>query len=199
MKSDQLEYLKSHQQEVGLKLLRHARWLAATKYGWNGGTKSLPLGKDPEDIVCAVVDDYLNDVRHFNPRHGIEVQLKRALSSKLWALHRRVEAHAVPLEPESDDCAPREYAADGLGVDETVMMEHDWKVLFELFREEPDVKGDEELELVLMAIEDGAEKAPDIADQTGMSVERIYELKKKLRKAAPKVMAKFHKGAETLP
>lgn len=199
MNSDHLEYLKVNQQEVGLRLLRHARWLAATKYGWNGETRFLPLGKDPEDIVFEVVNDYLHDVRHFNPKHEMQVQLRRAVESKLWALYQRAEAHAVPLEPENNEYSPREYAAGGLLPDASLMADLDWKAFFELIREHPNVKGDEELELLLMAIEDGAEKAVQMSEATGIPVNRIYELQKKLRKVYPMVMAKYHKGEDALP
>jgi hypothetical protein len=199
MNEGQLEFLKSHQHEIGLKLLRFARWLAATKYGWDGQSKTLPLGKDPDDIVIHVVEDFLHDVKHFNPKYGIEVQLRRAVSSELWALHQRAEAHAIPLETENDEnTLSTWYAADGQLPDETAMSECDWKTLFELFRAQPEVKGDDELELLLMAIEDGAESAPEMAAQTGMRKERIYELEKKLRKIYPKVMKQFHKGTEII-
>lgn len=199
MNEVQLEFLKSHQQEIGLKLLRFARWLASDKYGWDGQTKTLPLGKDPDDIVIHVVDDYLHDIKHFNPKYGIELQLRRAVQSELWALHQRKEAHAIPLETDEDD-GPKSkwYAAEGQLPDESATATHDWKILFELFRAQPEVAGDDELELLLMAIEDGAEKAPEMAKQTGMCVERIYELVKKLRKIHPKVMKQFHKGTEVL-
>ena len=200
MNEGQLEFLKSNQQEIGLKLLRFARWLAADKYGWDGQSKTLPAGKDPDDIVIHVVDDYLHDIKHFNPKHGIEIQLRRAIQSELWALHQRKEAHAIPLDAEEEDGPNTKwYAADEQLPDEAAMTTHDWKILFELFRAQPEVKGDDELELLLMAIEDGAEKAPEMASQTGLSVERIYELVKKLRKIHPKLMKQFHKGMEVLP
>lgn len=197
MNEGQLEFLKSHQHEIGLKLLLFARWLAAVKYGWNGQTKTLPLGKDPDDIVFHVVDDYLHDIKHFNPKHGIEVQLRRAVSSELWALYKRKEAHAIPLETETDEgTSSKWYASDEQLPDEAAMSACDWQTLFELFRAQPEVKGDDELELLLMSIEDGAESAPEMAEQTGIRVERIYELEKKLRKIYPKVMKEFHKGTE---
>ena len=200
MNEGQLEFLKAHQQEIGLKLLRFARWLAANKYGWDGQTKTLPLGKDPDDVVIHVINDYLHDIKHFNPKYGIEIQLKSAVQSELWALHQRKEAHAIPWDSEEDDGPNSKWYAEGDQLpDEAATTALDWKMLFELFRMQPEVKGDDELELLLMAIEDGAEKAPEMASQAGISVERIYELVKKLRKIHPKVMKQFHKGTEVLP
>src|SRR5713226_1565485 len=132
MNEDQLAYLRTHQQEIALKLLRHARF-RATYYGWTSGA-TLPLGKDPEQIVCDVVEDYLHDRRHFNPKYGIDVQLTRAVNSELWALHQRVEARAVPLDSDENEDSPRGYDADGLKPDEAAMLLHDSKVLFELLR-----------------------------------------------------------------
>jgi hypothetical protein len=195
MDKEQLDYLRTYQQEIGLKLLRHARF-RATYYGWTNGA-TLPLGKDPEQIVCDAVEDYLHDRRHFNPKYGIEVQLKRAVNSELWALHQRVEARAVPLEFDEGEDSPRGYDADGLKPDEAAAILHDGKVLFDLLREHSDVKGDDELELLLMAIEEGSESAPEMAKATGLTVERVYEVRKKLKKIWPSVIAKFHKGMET--
>jgi hypothetical protein len=194
MNEGQLEYLKTHQDELGLKLLRHARF-AATSYGWSGG-KTLPLGKDPEDIVIEVVNDYLQERRHFNPKHDIEVQLKRAVKSELWALHQRIEAHAIPLEADDGEQSPRGYEADCIRPDEAATLLHDSEALFGFFQEHPVVKGDEELELLLMAIEEGAEDAPAMAKATGIPVKRIYEARKKLKTIWPSIMAKFNKGTE---
>lgn len=199
MNEGQLEFLKANQQEIGLKLLRFARWLAARKYGWDEQAKTLPLGKDPEDIVCDVVDDYLHDIRHFKPEHDMEVQLRRAISSELWALHQRIEAKAISLQNENNDHSLQGYATDDPGPDGIAMVDHDWKVLFELCCSHPKVKGDEELEFLLMAIDDGASTAPEMAQQTGMPVKRIYELQKKLRKIYPSIMKQFQKGSEVLP
>lgn len=197
MNDSQLNYLKDNQQEIGLKLLIHARWLARTSYGWSA-SKTLPLGKDPEDLVCAVLDDYLHDIRHFNPKYGIDCQLKRAISSELSALHKRTEAHAIPLENDSDEQSPHGYGDTEPLPDEQVATEHDRKVLFELLRAHPGVRGDDELELLLMAVEDGAEGVEEMSNVTGIREERFYELRKKVRKIWPKVLNEFKKGTEAM-
>jgi hypothetical protein len=110
----------------------------------------------------------------------------------------RVEANAVPIEPDYEEQSPRGYEADGIRPDEAAMLLHDSKTLFGFLQEHPNVKGDEELEILLLAIEEGAETAPEMAKATGIPVERIYEVRKKLKNIWPGIMAKFHKGTETL-
>jgi len=199
MNDSQLKYLRDNQQELGLKLLIHARWLASTRYGWTGTSKTLPLGKDPEDIVCEVLDDYLHDIRHFNPKHGIDIQLKRAISSELWSLHKRAEARAIPLEDDHGEQSPRGYDEIEPLPDAQAATEHDLKVLFELLRAHPSVKGNDELELLLMAVEDGAEGVEELSQATEIREERLYELRKKLKKIWPKVLDEFKKGTEATP
>jgi hypothetical protein len=188
MTEAQLEFLKANQQEIGLRLLLHARWLAATRYGWSEG-KTLPLGKDPEDIVCAVVDDYLNARRHFNSQHEIAVQLKRALQSELWAL---------PLVVEPDAEPPKGYEAPSPSPDETAASDDYCECIFRALAEEPKISGNEEMELLLLAFEDGAESPPELAAATGIPVTRVYELTRLLRKIYPSIKMKLNKGTETL-
>jgi hypothetical protein len=195
MDQGQLDYLREHQQEIAVKLLSHTRTRAGV-YGWP--KKSLPAGKDPENIVLEVVKDFLEERRHFNPEHEWEIQLKRAVNSKLWALHQRMEANAVSLDAGESDDSLKGYADDGIGPDVEAANNHDMEVLFGMFRDHPKVKGNEELELLLMAVEDGAEKAPDIAAATGISVDRVYEVRKKIKEIYPEVMDKFHQGTEAL-
>lgn len=182
--------MKTHHEELGFKVLLHARLLAA-KYGWRDD-RPLPLGKDPEDIVFAVFEDFVRGKRNFNPKYSVEIQLKRAVQSELWALHRKAEAHAVPLIEGVDN---KLYADIGPGPDEAAMAQHDWEALFRLFLNHPVVKGDQELQRVLTAVENGAERAEEIAQSSGIRIERVYELTRKLRKIYPKVMVAFNKMA----
>ncbi len=198
MTDDQLCFLKDHQQELGLKLLRHARWLASTRYGWREG-KTLPLGKDPEDIVCGVVDKYLkSDLRHFKAGHGIEIQLNRAVQSDLWALHQRTEVRAVPLEDEQEAETPASFQASSPTPDDSTASADDCECILRELGEHPKIRGNEEMELLLLAFEEGAETSQELADATGIPVARIYELTRLLRKIYPVIKAKLTKGTETL-
>jgi hypothetical protein len=198
MTEDPLAFLKDHQQEIGLKLLLHTRWLAATRYGWQEG-KTLPLGKDPEDIVCAVVDKFLkSDRRHFKAGHDIEIQLKRAVQSELWALHQRKEARALPLVDEQEVETPASYQATSPPPDAATASADDCECILRTLGEHPKVRGNEEMELLLLAFEDGAETSQELADAAGFPVTRVYELTRLLRKIYPSIKAKLNKGTEIL-
>ena len=188
---DQLNHLRSHRDELALKLALHCCIIAAQRYGWNED-KTLPLGKYPDTVVCEVVDDYFEGRRHFNPEYGVETQLKRAVESELWTLHRRKEAHARSFQAGDDDNAPRDFAATDPSPAELAMNKHDTRKLFELYAAHPRVKGNEELENLLIAIDDGAEDTPSQAKATGYTENRVYELRRELREIFPAVLKQFH-------
>jgi hypothetical protein len=49
------------------------------------------------------------------------------------------------------------------------------------------VKGDEDLELLLLCFEEGIDKSEAIASQTGWDVKNVYNLKRKLLRRAVKI------------
>jgi hypothetical protein len=99
MNEGQLEFLKSHQQEIGLKLLRFTRWLAAMKYGCDEQGKTLPLGKDPENIVCEVIDDYVtytNEQVALVVSHGNQIKwFHRSKEFWPWIRSGNVHSHSA--------------------------------------------------------------------------------------------------------
>ena len=49
------------------------------------------------------------------------------------------------------------------------------------------VKGDEDLELLLLCFEDGIDKPETIAIETGWDIKKVYNLKRKLLRKAAKI------------
>jgi hypothetical protein len=190
MTEDQLSYLRVNREELALKLLRHCCIIAGQNYGWYAG-QTLPLGKYPDLLVCEVIDDFFQGRRNFNTAYGVETQLKGAVRSELSALYRRKEAKARPFKSGDDDTAPCDFAELEPGPAELAMNKHDSRKLFELYAAHPDVKGNEELETLLLAIEEGADDTPTQAKATGIAEKRIYELRRKLREIYPTILKQF--------
>ena len=190
MTEDQLHYLKTHQLEVGLAMLRHCRILLTTRYGWKSH-QTLPLGKDPDIVVCEVITAYLDGDRMLSPEHSLISQLKQGVRSHLSALYGRKEARAQPLDAPGVESAPLQVPADGLLPDDEAAYSHDGQVLFQMFGEHPKVKGNDELGLVMLAIEDGCDDPPSIALATGIDVKRVYMLTRALRAITPDILRRY--------
>jgi len=56
------------------------------------------------------------------------------------------------------------------------------------------VKGDEDLETLLLCFEEGIDKPEIIADQTGCDVSKVYNLKRKLLRKAAKIRRILRQG-----
>ena len=190
MTEDLLEYLKDNQQELGLKMLRHCYILAATRYGW-APPQTLPLGKDPDILVYEVIEAYLEGTRRFSPDHSVLSQLKQGVRSHLSSLYKRKEAHAQSLDGAGAESAPLQVPTFDILPDEQAANTHDTAVLYRMFAEHPKVKGNEDLELVLLALEDGSDDAASIRTATGLATERIYQMIRTLKTIVPDIIVQF--------
>jgi hypothetical protein len=190
MPEDPLEYLRENQERLGLVMLRHCLIVLGRLYKWSPG-KRLPKGKDPETVVEDVIRKYLGGDRNFSPEHSVEAQLKRGVTSWLSALHRTKDGEAVSLEAMTEaigDCV----ACDGPQPDADATNAHDTEVLFRLLYAAPAVQKSEELQLLVMAIEEGADDTKSQSAATGIPIERVGELRKKLKTVVPAVLNKFN-------
>jgi len=161
-------------------------------YGWSG-EKMLPRGKDPETIVEDVIRKYIEGERNFSTQHSVEAQLKKGIQSWLSALHRSKDAKAASLDELAEVAGEELISSDEPRPDDIAANELDSKVLFSLLLDSPAVKKSDDLQLLVMAIEDGANDAKAQATATEISIERIYELRKKLKSVVPALLAEFNK------
>lgn len=188
MTEDQLEYLMQNRERLGLVLLRHCRILAVKNYGWTMG-QPLPQGRDPETVVDEVMGKYFDGDRQFATDVSIEIQLKMGIKSWLSSIYSRMDSKALGLEAadsEETGQLPPDLQAANL---------HDYKILLKMLNATPEVQKSEELQLLLMAVEDGADDPKSQSMATEIPVARIYELRKKLSIIIPRVMNEFNKGA----
>lgn len=198
MTQDPLEYVRENQERLGLLMLRHCLILLHRRYRWSPG-QTLPKGKDPEMVVEDVIQKYLIGDRNFDPHQSIEAQLKRGVESWLSALHRTKDARSASIEAFAETAGDTHLTSDAPEPDAAAGNVHDTKVLFRLLHAAPAVKKHEELQLLVMAIEDGAEDPQSQSAATGLPVGQIYELRKRLRPVATAVLREFNKETVSSP
>jgi hypothetical protein len=185
----QQEFRKADWKVVGLRLLIFARYWAKTHYGWQEG-QSLPKGKTPEDIAVEVYEAYCTGKRKLRPDVIMIVQLKSAVKSDLWNLHRLKDARLTSSEaPEFFE----PYADGRPNPGEQVESEDFCRHFFERLYAETRVKKNAELVLMVKAVESGAVEVADFCEHTRLSEARVYELRRQLKDIAEKVLNNLRK------
>jgi hypothetical protein len=171
-------------ENTGPRLLEFARRWAAMVYGWREGS-TLPNGMSIEDVAKDAVAAFATGDRKLNPRFEIVVQLKGAIRSILWRIHRKSGDKLTSAEsPEFFD-AQLEEAPDPaakLASDDFCS-----RFIEQLSADEKIVRSTELLRIV-QAYAGGAETVEEVAEKTGFGAKRIYELRRHLKEAATRVL-----------
>jgi hypothetical protein len=173
----------------GLRLLAFTRYWAGVHYGWTEG-RALPTGRTPEDIVIEVLLAYHEGRRTITAGVATYVQLKSSVKSVLWNLHRSHGSRRVTR------LTPEDFALlmdESPNPDSSVQVEDFWRAFFEALLSQPHVAKRSDMQALVRAFQGGAESIGDLAAATGMTEERISELKRQLRPIAEKAMAHLKK------
>jgi hypothetical protein len=193
------------------KLTRYAFFMAS-KYTWKTGKSDQLLGgKTPEDIACEAVEKVWKGNRDWDPDKypDLYTHLKWIVKSDLGHLCSSIEHQKTSRMPE-----PRQgEETPVLGCDEIVpdpsfsiqrkiltpeeeLLDREKKAREERLKIEllAMVKGDEDLELLLLCFEEGFDKPETIASQTGWEISKVYNLKRKLFRKAIKVIRNNRQG-----
>ncbi len=187
-----LEYLRQNHQRLGLLMLRHCRILLAVNYGWSP-EQMLPAGKDPETVVDDVIRKYIEGERKLSGQHSVEAQLKEGIRSWLSAIYQAKSAKSASYDALADAAGEEPLPCGEPRPDEMAANIHDAKILFDLLLDSPAIKKSEDLQLLVMAIQDGADDTVSQSTATGLPVERIRELRRKLKTVVPAILAEFNK------
>jgi len=163
--------------QMSLKLLVFARYWAEAHYHWNAGMY-LPEGKTPEDIVTEAIAAFWNGSRKWNSEVAVVTQLKGAIRSMLWNLHKKkgskltstqepafFETHLDDQPDPGSEYATNDYC----------------KSIFEALYQQDQVLNNDELMMIVMAYEDGAESVDDVVAKTDIPIQRVYELRRTLK------------------
>lgn len=193
-----LKHLESaNWDDIIVRLTRFTIW-RASQYKWKtGNPNQLPKGLTPNDIALNAVEKIFNGSRKWEPDRypDLLLHLEWIVKSDISHLHESMEHRMCRKTTDSasdkiDDSAPNpssplssslitqtpeEYL---LSKEQTEHEERVKQALSEL------VKGDEELEFLLMCFDEGIDKPESIASEMGCDVTRVYNLKRKLARKA---------------
>ena len=170
--------------ETAPRLLEFARRWAANVYGWQQGT-TLPNGMGIEDVAKDAVAAFATGERKLNPRFEIAVQLKGAVRSILWKIHRKSGDRLTSAEsPEFFDA----QSAEALDPAEKVASEDFCRRFIERLSADEKITCSVKLLSTVKAYADGAESVEDVAEKTGLPIKRIYELRRHLKEVATRVL-----------
>lgn len=172
------------------------------RYRW---IANFPKGNSPEDIAINAIEKVWNGTRDWNPD-----KYPNLLEHLKWIVKSDVEHLSSSLEHKSTGTLPvvtkedgtkieleetnREYAhsitqkvptpEEELIAKEDQKQKYEDKALAELHKI---VKGDQDLEFLLLCFEDGIGKPSEIATIAEWKIEKVYNLKKKLLRKAAKI------------
>lgn len=180
--------------EAAPRLLEFARRWAAGLYNWSAGT-TLPNGMSVEDVVKDAVAAFARGERKFNPRFEIVVQLKGAIRSILWNIHKRKAAGLT----SSEEPAFFEAQLDE-SLDPAVKVESEdfCRMFLESLARDRQVQNSAELLAIVNAFAGGAESVQELVEHTGLPAKRVYELRRQMREIAARVLRHLNRKGKAL-
>ena len=202
-----LERLQSADwKNIIIKLTRYANWHASW-YKWKiGNPGQLPGGMTPQDIALNAIKKVWSKTRAWDPEKypDLLVHLQWIVDSDISHLFESKVHTATDriFESEEEESAELTYnniihsssAPLNEGFHTKTPEEHlilredkerEEKVKKELYAL---VKGDEDLELLLMCFDEGMDKPELIATEMGWDVTKVYNLKRKLSRKASAII-----------
>lgn len=199
-----------------LKLLEAADWddiiikltyyatFRFKRYGWKS---SLPKGNSPADVALNAIRKVYDGTREWDPDKYPDLlkHIKWIVKSDIEHLYSSLEHTTTGRYPvaEMEDGTKvelKETAGDHqhsisskiLTPEEELIAKQKQMIEKNLLTELNDaVKGDEDLELLLLYFEDGMDKPDAIAAETGWDIKTVYNLKRKLLRKAAKIGEKI--------
>lgn len=199
-----------------LELLEAADWdgiiirltyyatLRFKRYGWQS---NLPKGNSPVDVAFNAIEKVWDGTREWDPDKYPDLlkHLKWIVKSDIDHLHSSLEHMATGRYPvaimengtkvELKDTAcehPHSISVKILTPEEELIAKQKDEYEKALMAELHDtVKGDEDLELLLLYFEDGIDKPEAIVGETGWDIKTVYNLKRKLLRKAAKIGEKI--------
>jgi len=206
-KDDVLDLLEAADwKDIIFRLTYYAVW-RARRFRWRSGTPEiLPGGKTPEDLALAAIGKVWSGTRDWDPQR-YPVLLKHLMwivDSDIEHLHSSAEHNETERMPEVEDKASVEiptsqaYEAAKILTPEEELVALEQRDLEERMKCElyAAVKGNDDLEFLLMWIEEGIDKPEEIAARTGWDVSKVYNLKRMLLRKATKVGKALKKQEE---
>ena len=182
-----------------LRLTRHAIW-RFRRYSWKSG---MPKGNSPEDVAISAIEKVFDGTRNWDPDKYSDL-----LKHLIWIVNSDIEHLFSSLEHQKTGRMPVLKNNKDTEVDSSEMVhEHPHSMSEKVLTPEEEliaeqdrksengliddlraaVKGDDDLELLLLCFEEGIDKPQTIAAEFDWEVEKVYNLKKRLLRRALKI------------
>lgn len=197
-----LELLESADwKDIILRLTNHAFW-RARRYKWRSGDFTrLPRGMAPEDFAIDAIEKIWNGQRNWNPE-----KYPNLLHHLMWIVDSDLDHAFRSLEHKSTGKATSSEDHDGsdpnsissihntpLTPEKNMLASQDREMEEEVKKQlYTAVEGDEDLELLLICIEEGFDKADLIASETGWDIKKVYNLRRKLLRRGKKIIEEMN-------
>ena len=194
--------------DIVFRLTRYAYW-KASNYTWKSrNSNQLPGGKTPEDIALGAIEKVWSGVRDWNPDKypNLLKHLMKIIDSDLNHLFMSMghwKSERIPNKSEDlgiKGAPGKSYAGISSTMHEMSTTKNPEEQLIALEDKEYEnkvknefyamVKGDEDLEMLILCFEECIDKPETIAAQMCWDIQKVYNLKRKLSRRA----AKFNKG-----
>ena len=191
--------------DIIFRLTHYAYW-KASKYTWKcGNPKQLLGGKTPEDIALGAIEKVWSGVRDWNPDKYPDLikHLMRIVDSDLNHLINSLESKKTPRltdkfqesgknidyeEKHLNRSSIKYDSYDIVNPEKQLIAKEDEEFEEKVIKEFYEiVKGDEDLEMLLICFEEGINKPEEIATQTGWDIQKVYNLKRKISRKAVKL------------
>jgi hypothetical protein len=178
--------------DIIIKLTYHAL-MRTRRYLWKSGTaKDLPGGVTPADIASGAIVKVWNGKRKWDPDKypDLLTHLKWVVDSEIGHLYSSTEHQKrIDTVKETGDTDSYLNEIDPKPSPETELICRENEALEKELKEKlvESVKGDEDLEILLMCFEDGIDKPQDIAVATDWDITKVYNIKRKLIRYADKI------------
>ena len=176
------------------RLLAFARRWAASLYGWHGEA-TLPNGMGVEDVVKEAVAAFARGERKLNDRFDTVVQLKGAIRSILWNIHKLKAAELTSSEVPAFFETQLDSTLDPSA---SAASEDFCRMFIQLLFLDGRVQKSPELLAIVKAYENGGESVEELVEITSLSASRIYELRRQLRDIASTILQKLNRKETAL-
>jgi len=193
-----------------LQLTHHASYRAG-RYIRKPRSTGLPGGKSPADVALGAIEKVWTGIRSWDPD-----KYPNLLTHLMWIVDSDLQHLFSSSEHQKTGRMPEHGSAEDLEGERASDSERTLHSTFDpetpedqlLAKEERDleqklktglyslVKGDQDLELLLLCFEEGLDKPESIAKETGWEISKVYNLKKRLLRTAAKVKL-FSTGSGT--
>lgn len=182
-------------ENIILDLVNFSIWQARKYVGKTGNITQLPEGKTPEDIAFGAVEKVWSKTRGWDPdkypdllthlKWIVKSDMQHLFSSKRHQITSRIPQLVDGIE---NDAVYSEMDQEPSAEEQLISKEKEEKEEKLMAELAVAVKGDEELELLMMCIEDGIVKAEVIALETNWDITRVYNANKRFRRLALKIL-----------